>query len=440
MLRRRRVTYGGHVAQVEPGSIAEEIGIRPGDLLVSINGHPLRDVIDYQFYGAEEELELHIRRGNRVHRVQVERGYEEDLGLRFTEPLFDGLRECVNRCPFCFVAQMPRGLRRSLYVRDDDYRLSFLQGTFVTLTNLEEDDWQRIGEQHLSPLYVSIHATDLRVRRALLGNPHAPDIMAQLRRLERINITVHGQIVIVPGQNDVAILEQTVRSLLNLWHTVQSLAVVPVGLTRLCREPLRTLTPAEATDVLALVGQLEPDIRQRTGRTWLYPSDEMYLLAGVDVPGASFYDEPAQRENGVGLVRALLDDWEATIGDLKQDMFSGVRATLVCGTLIAPTLQDLAKEAGSITGARLSVLPVPNRFFGSTVTVSGLLTGQDVLDVLQARELADVVCIPRSMLDEAGERTLDDMTVDGLSQELGVPVEPVSSMSDIVDLLYSLGA
>jgi len=286
MLRRRRVTYGGHVAQVEPGSIAEEIGIRPGDLLVSINGHPLRDVIDYQFYGAEEELELHIRRGNRVHRVQVERGYEEDLGLRFTEPLFDGLRECVNRCPFCFVAQMPRGLRRSLYVRDDDYRLSFLQGTFVTLTNLEEDDWQRIGEQHLSPLYVSIHATDLRVRRALLGNPHAPDIMAQLRRLERINITVHGQIVIVPGQNDGAILEQTVRSLLNLWPTVQSLAVVPVGLTRLCREPLRTLTPAEATDVLALVGRLEMDIRQRTGRTWLYPSDEMYLLAGVDVPGS----------------------------------------------------------------------------------------------------------------------------------------------------------
>lgn len=436
----RRVTFGGRVAFVEPGSIADEIGVEPGDLLVSINDHPLRDVIDYQFYGAEEHLVLQIRRGHRVHRIEVERDYDEALGLRFTEPLFDGLRQCANKCPFCFVAQMPHGMRRSLYVRDDDYRLSFLQASYVTLTNLHEDDWQRIGEQHLSPLYVSVHATDLHQRRDLLGNARAADIVRQLERLGRMNIAVHAQVVIVPDANDGHVLEQTIAALLALWPTVQTLALVPVGLTKQCAPGIRPLTRSDAQAILATVAARASEIRERTTRTWLYPSDELYLLAEQDIPPAEHYDDPSQFENGVGMVRALLDDWEYTKESVAQRIFSGVSATLVCGTLIAPTLQRLAAEVSQVTGARLALRPVENRFFGPTVTVSGLLTGEDVLAALKAKPLGDLVCIPRAMLDESGERTLDDMTVQSLSEALATPVEPVETMGDIVDLLYSLGA
>jgi putative radical SAM enzyme (TIGR03279 family) len=437
---RKRTLLGGRIADVEPGSIGEEIGVEPGDVLVSINGHPLRDVIDFQFYGAEEELELQIERGGRLHRIEVEREYDESLGLGFVEPLFDGLRQCVNRCPFCFVAQMPHGMRRSLYLRDDDYRLSFLHGSYVTLTNLQEDDWQRIGEQHLSPLYVSVHATGREERRALLGNARAPDIIPQLQRLGRMNILVHAQVVVVPGANDGAALEETVKALLDLWPTVQTLALVPVGLTRQCAAHLRPLSDREAQAIVSLAEQLAPVVRVHTGRTWLYPSDELYLLAGQDVPPAETYDDPAQYENGVGLVRALLDDWTFARDQFQRAMFEGIRATLVCGTLIAPTLQRLASEASQITGARLCVLPVANRFFGPTVTVSGLLTGADVLGALKARSASDVICIPRAMLDESGERTLDDMTLESMAQELDTTVEPVSNLSDVIDLLYGLGA
>lgn len=222
---------GGRISAVADGSVGEEIGLEPGDLLVSINGHALRDVIDYQFYSAEEDLLLVVERAGRRHRLEVERDYDEDLGLSFAEPVFDGMRLCRNRCPFCFVAQLPAGLRRTLSLRDDDYRYSFLSASYITLTNLTEEDWLRIDEQHLSPLYVSIHASDLAARRALLGNPTAPDVMAQLGRLGQMGITVHGQIVVSPGLNDGEVLWRTIDDVAALWPTVQTLAVVPVGLT-----------------------------------------------------------------------------------------------------------------------------------------------------------------------------------------------------------------
>ncbi|HIC94366.1 MAG TPA: DUF512 domain-containing protein, partial [Anaerolineae bacterium] len=223
---------GGIIAAVRAGSVAEELGLRPGDELLSINGHPLRDIIDYRFYGAEEELELVIRRDGQRLVCLVERGYGEELGIEFVEPTFDGVRHCNNRCPFCFVDQLPRGMRRSLYIKDDDYRLSFLFGNFVTLTNLTEADWQRLAEQRLSPLYVSVHATDLALRRRLLGNPSAPDILQQIGRLGELGIQVHAQIVLIPGLNDGEPLARTVADLAALHPTVQSIAVIPVGLTK----------------------------------------------------------------------------------------------------------------------------------------------------------------------------------------------------------------
>lgn len=426
---------GGLISAVADGSVGEEIGLEPGDLLVSINGHALRDVIDYQFYSAEEDLLLVVTREGRRHRLEVERDYDEDLGLSFAEPVFDGMRLCRNRCPFCFVAQLPPGLRRTLSVRDDDYRYSFLSASYVTLTNLTEEDWLRIGEQHLSPLYVSIHASDLAARRALLGNPAAPDVMAQLGRLGELGITVHGQIVVSPGLNDGEVLWRTIDDVAALWPTVQTLAVVPVGLTAFHRGGLRTLTPAECAAIAdGILGRV-PALRARFGKTWLYPSDELLLQGGRAIPAAAFYDDPAQIENGVGLVRGLLDDWAALREEAAPRGAAGRRVTLVCGMAIAPTLAPLADDLAARTGADVRLVPVTNGLLGPSVTVSGLLGGGDVLAALRSRDLGEFVCIPRSMLDADGTRTLDDLTLPDLAERLGRPVHPVRTMGEVLDLL-----
>ncbi len=417
----REGARGGVIAEVSPGSIAEEIGLEPGDVLEAVNGHPLRDVIDYRYYTAEEEMTLLIRRGGERFTVEIERDYGEELGITFTEIVFDGLRECNNRCPFCFVRQMPPGLRRALYVRDDDYRYSFLLGNFITLTNLTEEDWARLGEQRLSPLYVSIHSSDLALRRRLLGNPSAPDVMAQLRRLGEMGISVHGQIVIVPGLNDGEALQRTIADVAALWPTVQTLALVPVGLTRFHRGGLRPMTRDEARAVLDVARAFWQAHRAAWGCTWLYPSDELFLLAGEPLPPASFYDDPAQKENGVGLVRDLLEDWEAFKQRWRPPKTPHA-VTLVCGTLIAPILDRLAAEFAALSGWSVRLVPVENRFFGETVTVSGLLTAEDVLAALEERDLGEWVALPRAMFGADGSQTLDGAPPAAFAERLGVPV------------------
>ena len=430
---------GGRIAGVLPGSIGDEIGLEPGDLLMAINGLTLRDVIDYRYYGADEELVLEVVRevgpdaGRHV--LEVERDYDEDLGLEFTEPVFDGMRHCDNGCPFCFVRQMPRGLRRSLYVRDDDYRYSFLQGSFVTLTNLTEEDWGRIGIQHLSPLYVSIHATDPAVRRAVLGNPTAPDIVAQLRRLGSMAITVHGQVVVWPGMNDGDTLERTIDDVAGLWPIVRTLAVVPVGLTRYHHCDVRLMTPDEAREVLGRVARRREGLGARVEGTWLYPSDELFLLAGREVPPASFYDSDAPRENGGGLVRERVDGGRPARRRARPGSRGGRRATLACGEAIAPTLAELTADLGARTGVDLQVVAVPNRLFGETVTVSGLLAGADVVDALAGRDLGERVFVPRAMFEAEGRLTLDEMTPQEMERRLGLPVSPVSRVSDVLAAL-----
>jgi putative radical SAM enzyme (TIGR03279 family) len=427
---------GGVISSLDPDGIGAEIGLEPGDVLVSINGHVLRDVIDYRFYGDEEELVLIVERAGEQHRLEIERDLDEDLGIAFAEPTFDGMRQCINHCPFCFVQQMPRGLRRTLYIHDDDYRYSFLQGNFITLTNLSEEDWERLTTQRLSPLYVSVHATDLETRRRLLGNPQAPDILAQLRRLREARIQVHGQTVLVPGMNDAAVLERSIADLAALWPTVQTLALVPVGLTRHQRGVVRRLTPEEARAVLDIAERVGPGLRKRTRRTWLYPSDELYLLAGRTVPPARFYDDDAQRENGVGLVRELLDDWAEVAEQVRPVAGPIRRATLACGALIAPVLAQLAGELSARSGVALEVVAVPNGLFGESVTVSGLLTGQDVLAALKGRDLGDRVYLPLVMFGEEGERTLDEISPSDLAAALGKPVALVETLSEVY---HSLG-
>jgi putative radical SAM enzyme (TIGR03279 family) len=430
---------GGMIVEVSSGSIAAELGLKPGDVLLSINGHILRDVIDYRFYGAEEDLELVVERGGERVVYEAERGYDQELGIEFAEPTFDGIRLCNNRCEFCFFKGMPPGMRRSLYVKDDDYRYSFLFGNYITLTNLTEDDWDRLAEQRLSSLYVSVHATDLALRRRILSNLAAPDVVEQLKRLGSLGIQAHAQIVLIPGLNDGQHLAHTIANLVALHPTVQSIAVVPLGLTKYHRCPFRLYTPKEAKPIIAQVSAWQREYRGQHGLNLVYASDEWYLLAGLEVPAAEEYDGFPQLENGVGLARVFLDEEFWVSGcepfDYAQDKFRAGKVTLVCGTLIAPVLK---RKAAELSGVAVEVVPVENRFFGPTVTVSGLLTGRGVIEALRGRDLGDPVFLPQAMFDASGELTLDDMSPAAIGERLGVRVEVAGMMGEVVDSLCLL--
>ena len=435
---------GGWIIAVEPGSLGERIGLKPGDRLVAVNGHLLRDVIDVQFYSAEEVLELRVERHGKPFHLQVEREYGEELGLEFAHPTFDvDIRRCVNRCDFCFVKQNAPGMRPSLYVKDDDYRYSFLFGHFVTLTNLTADDWARLEEQRLSPLYVSVHATDPALRRRLLGRQDAPDVLKQLHRLASLGLVVHAQVVLVPGLNDGEPFARTVADLTALAdRPVASVSVVPVGLTRYHRGPCRPYTPAESRAVLDRVEEWRAENRRRWGRSLIHPSDEWYLVAGREVPPADEYDGFPQAENGVGLVRLLLDEW-AEVAHTLPAGFSVRSATLVCGTLIAPVLGRVVEEFNRLTGASWRLVPVVNQFFGPVTTVSGLLTGRDVVAALRGQEPGDLLLLPRAMFTgrygagpaPAGT-TLDDLHISDLAAALGRPVEMAGTLAEALAAAY----
>jgi putative radical SAM enzyme (TIGR03279 family) len=404
----------GLIAAVAPGSLAERVGLQPGDELLSVNGHELRDVIDVRFYAAEERLVLWVRREGREFSVESERRYDEPLGVEFVHPTFDGIRRCSNRCDFCFIDQMPpasstsAGLRRSLYVKDDDYRYSFLFGSYVTLTNLDEGDWERIGQQHLSPLFVSVHATDRDLRRRILGNPALPDVTIQLRRLAGLGIEVHAQIVVVPGLNDGPHLDRSIGELADLYPGIRSVSVVPVGLTRFHRGACRVHTDAEMQIVFNQVTDWQVQLREQLGAGFAYLSDEWYLRLGEQVPPADAYDGLNLAENGVGLTREFLDQ-RAAISDLESGTSS---LTLVTGTLFAPLLRRAMESAHS------EVVPVVNCLFGETVTVAGLLTGQDVMAQLRERDPGDVVALPPAMFGGPEGQSLDGIWPDEVGKAL----------------------
>ncbi|MBU0495999.1 MAG: DUF512 domain-containing protein [Chloroflexi bacterium] len=428
---RRPTETGGVIVRIEPGSLADELDLRPGDILLQVNDRPVRDVLDVQFYAAEDTATLLVRRDDEDTYYEVDKEPDEPLGLEFTEPVFDGVRRCANACSFCFVDQMPPGLRPSLYVKDDDLRYSFLYGNFLTLTNFTPGDWDRLAEQRLSPLYVSVHTTDPEQRAGLFRNPRAAAIMDDLRRLGNLGIQVHAQIVISPGVNDGPYLDRTLDDLAALYPTVQSVAVVPVGLTRYHQGDARPVTPAEARSLVRTIERWHRRCRAEWGVGWAYASDELYLLAGRRIPARRRYDGFPQLENGVGLTRLLLDDAKQILN--PQSKISNLQ--LVCGTLVAPTLQRLVDKLG----APWTVVPVVNRFFGSTVTVSGLLTAADVLDALADVPPGAVVVLPRAMFavrnggrNGGGERTLDDVTLADLEVRLGRPIVVAETLSQVV--------
>ena len=430
--RRTLESPGGLVARIQPDSLAKAAGLQAGDTVLSINGHVLRDVIDYRFYSAEEELEVACKHGQeQVRTLHIQRNYGQDLGLEFATPTFDGIRRCRNHCDFCFVRQMPPGLRASLYVRDDDYRYSFLFGNFITLTNLAEADWERLAEQCLSPLYVSVQATDPTLRARMLGMPGESNVLAQIERLGTLGIQVHAQLVIVPGLNDGPALEQTVQDLA-LCPAVASIGLVPVGITRYHSCRLRTVTAPEAEHIVAWARGLQREFRRERGSGLVYPSDEFFLLAKAPLPSARSYDGFPQLANGIGLTRLLLDDWKSARKKVQAVPWPHHRVTLVCGTLIAPTLRSLANELAELLKTDLEVIAVPNLFFGQTVTVSGLLVAEDVVSAVRTRDPGDLVVLPRAMFDAEGERTLDNQTPADIERQLGSRVIVAERLSEIL--------
>lgn len=425
---------GGEIIGVESGSPASSIDLQPGDRLIAINGQPVHDVIDFQFASADDDLAVIIQRSG--HNREIHATGDQMIGLRFAEPTFDGITWCNNKCPFCFVKMNPARARPTLYLKDDDYRLSALYGNFVTLTNLVENDWKRIDEQRLSPLYVSVHAIDPALRSRLLGNPNAPPILEQLDRLASLGISYHTQAVLCPGLNDGPELDALIDAIARRRPRALSLSLVPLGLTGTGKHPpyLRRHTAAEAAAIVDRSKPYRRAFRRETGHTFLFPSDELYFTGGRPLPPGNHYDGYAQFQNGVGMSRSLLDEWRGHRRWLGRRRFTR-GATIVTGALAAGLLAPIVDELRRVSGLRLDFIPLENAFFGSIVTVAGLLTGRDIGNALHGRDLADIVVLPRFTLDSRGERFLDDVTPSQLARELGRPIAFVEHARDLLDAL-----
>jgi putative radical SAM enzyme (TIGR03279 family) len=418
------------VARVEPGSIAEEIGIQPGTELVSINGRPLQDFLDWEFLSAEEEVVVEARQPDGEEIIyEIARDEGESIGVALEPP---NVRRCANRCEFCFIEGLPQGLRRNLYIRDDDYRLSFTYGNFATLSNVRERDIARILEYRLSPLYVSVHATNWEARRVLLNNPRVPNIVEQLTRLAEGGIQFHCQMVIVPGLNDGAVLEESLTDLWNLGDAVLSAAVVPVGLTQFSHlYSGESMGRDKARELLERVNRWGKKALEERGETWVFGSDELYLLAEVPLPPPEHYGEFAQIENGIGSITSLRMRVDEGLDDLPR--LDGMRIGVVTGKAMTDLMPELLEKIRSRTGAEFVLIPAENSLFGPTITTAGLLVGADIKRVLSDRADLDFALIPAETINE--DRVfLDDVVFDELAAALPLPVYP---SYDFIDILAS---
>lgn len=427
------------IASVDPHSPARKAGVRPGEKLTHINGHPIVDVLDYKFYAYDPRLELTLTdpEGNsRTLRLRKEEG--EDLGLNFETYLMDKARSCANKCIFCFVDQMPPGMRDTLYFKDDDARLSFLMGNYMTLTNLSRREIQRIMDLRISPINISVHATDPELRSAMLKNPRAGECLEVMKQFAQAGIEMNCQIVACPGVNDGPALERTLDDLSGLYPAVTSVAVVPVGVTKF-REGLCRIEPYTREQAAALLDQVEQfaaAFLEKQGTSLAWCSDEFYLIAGRPLPEKAYYEDMDQLENGVGMLRLLLHQAELALEDEGQTEVAPF--SVATGLSAAPFVQEIVdkirKKCGNIKGM---VYPIVNRFFGETITVSGLITGTDLIEQLNGKDLGKRLLIPDNML-RAGERVfLDDVTVEQLEEALGVAVIPVPADSgfDLADAI-----
>jgi len=428
------VTEGLLIEYVAAGSIAADLDIEPGDTLLMINGQPLRDIIDYNYLTSDEELLFLLRKSNGdLWEIEFEKDESEPLGICFPPP---SPASCGNSCVFCFVHQLPRGLRKPLYVKDEDYRLSFLYGNYVTLTNILPEEVDRIREQRLSPLYISVHATDPGLREVLLGRKGIRPVLDILRELAGARITMHTQVVLCPGLNDGPALEQTVADLADLHPSVASLAVVPLGLTR-HRRGLPDLQPVSDEYAREFVGtwqQRQQELERRLGEPFLFLADEFYIKGGLAFPPLESYGELSQLENGVGMVPLFLAEAEEVL-EAAEPLPPAV-ITVVTGNSALAYVAEFTAKLADKTGVVIHVVPVINHLFGEHVTVTGLVTGGDICTALQEREIGHAMLVPDVMLKEGEGVFLDDMSLADLATKLGCRVEAfVASPYGFYDVL-----
>lgn len=414
----------GKIIRIIEDSLAEELELVVGDKILEVNGEPLKDIIDLSFAFADEEIELLVEHEDGEQELLVfDKDYDEELGAEFESAVFDGIRHCANHCHFCFVDQVPPALRSSLYVKDDDYRLSFLYGNFVTLTNMGQADFDRIKELHLTPLFVSVHTMNMELRKKLLACDRAGLLIGQLDKLEAAETEYHTQVVLCPDINDGKELDHTIEELIKRRPYVQSLAVVPVGLTKYrdgCY-PLKMFDKKSAEETIEQVEKWQRRLREEIGEGFVYLGDEFYLLAGRDIPAAEEYDGFPQLDNGIGLVRNFIEEWNQSDSD-DTGYDNPLKLAVVSGTAFAPCLAELLDDL-KIKNLVVDVLPVVNNFFGEMVNVSGLLTGKDIAESIKATAgQYDGFIVPECALRLGENIFLDDMTLTDLQKDVSRPV------------------
>jgi len=433
---------GVEIVEVRPSSIAEELGIKKGDRLISINGARIKDILEYKYLTTDEFLEVEIEHGNgEIWIYEVEKEYDEDIGIVF-EGIIDKPKSCHNKCIFCFIDQLPSGMRETLYFKDDDTRLSFLQGNFVTLTNLSEREIDRIIKYHISPINVSVHTTDPELRRTMLNNKNAGKLMDYLERLKEGKIEVKAQIVLCPGVNDGENLLKTLEDLAGLHPQVSCVAVVPVGITKY-RQGLYELTEydgASAASIISMVRKAQDKYLSELNTRFVFLSDEFFLISGEELPGYEEYEDFMQLENGVGLIVLFNREVEESLKKLDSYSKKTRLISIITGEYAAPNLKMMASEIEScIEGLKISIFPINNDFFGPGVKVAGLLTGKDIIDQLKDKNVGSDLFITDCMLKKDEKIFLDDVTVEEMEKKLGVKITICrEDGSDLVNKIISI--
>lgn len=413
------------ILSVDPGSPAQKRGVRPGETLAAVNGHPIVDVLDYKYFTYDPVLTLTLRKDGKERKVKVKKQEGEELGLNFETYLMDKAHSCANHCIFCFVDQLPRGMRESLYFKDDDARLSFLMGNYITLTNLSDREAQRICDLHISPINISVHSTEPELRSMLLGHRQGGRGLELMKQFAQSGITMNCQIVLCPEINDGEHLTRSLKDLAAMYPQVNSVSIIPVGLT--CHReglyPLRLFREEEARQVVEAVEIFGQDCLARLGSRIFWCSDEFYIQAGLPIPPDEFYEDYTQLENGVGMLRLLRTEFDAAFREGEE--CEAPPFSIACGEAAAPFLREIIDIAQEKCHTKGKVYPIENRFFGKTITVSGLVTGGDLMDQLAGQELGERLLLPVNMLRHGEDVFLDDVTLEQVSRRLGVPVIPV---------------
>ena len=430
------------IESIEEYSIAQEIGFESGDSIISINGKKPRDLIDYQILISEEFLNISVLdKNNEIHNISIEKDQDVNLGINFKDALFDSIKQCNNKCPFCFIDQQPSGKRKSLYIKDDDYRLSFLYGSYLTLTNLNKEDWERISKQKLSPLFISVHATDPNTREKLLKNKKAGLILDQIAWFEKNSIQIHAQIVVCPDINDGKILEQSILELSKFYkknsQTVLSVAIVPVGLTKFRpdNDGLKSINSEYAIKTIKQVERIQNSLQINLGTRFCWLADEWYLIAGRKLPSYRTYENMPQESNGVGSIRSFLKTLSEKSKNLPQKVNKPKKISWIVGKLVYEALIPTVKKLNLIDGLTINFYGLPSIYWGQEQVVTGLLTGEDLICGLKNKDLGEAIYIPSIMLKLNTDLFLDDKNIKEVENKLNTKIHILDDSNDIIDTL-----